>query len=139
MVVDTATSDTAPVTSGMPQGTVLGPALFLIYINDTADNISSNIWLFADDCVLYRTINNTSDNDLLQEDLSKLEQWSNIWQMDFNVKKCTIMQFSSSTRKQKYDYKMKGETLEIVSHHPYLGVEFSDNLKFNDHGPVVRN
>ena len=49
------------------------------------------------------------------------------------MKKCAIMQFSSSTRKQKYDYKMKGETLEIVSHHPYLGVEFSDNLEFNDH------
>ena len=90
VVVDNATSDTAPVTSGVPQGTVLGPALFLIYINDIADNISSNIRLFADDCVLYRTINNTSDNELLQEDLSKLEQWSNIWQMDFNVKKCAM-------------------------------------------------
>ena len=136
VVVDNATSDTAPVTSGVPQGTVLGPALFLIYINDIADNISSNIRLFADDCVLYRTINNTSDNTLLQEDLkdlSKLEQWSNIRQMDFNVKKCAIMQFSFSTRKQKYDYKMKAETLKIVSHHPYLGVELSDNLKFNDH------
>ena len=48
------------------------------------------------------------------------------------MKKCAFMQFSS-TRKQKYDYKMKGETLEIVSHHPYLGVELNDNLKFNDH------
>ena len=135
MVVDNATLETAPVTSGVPQATVLGPALFLIYINDIADNISSNIRLFAHDCVLYsyRTINNTSDNTLLQEDLSKLEQWSHIWQMDFNVKKCAIMQFTSSTRKQKYDYNMKGETLEIVSHHPYLGVEFSNNLKFNDH------
>ena len=133
VVVDNATSDTAMVTSGVPQGTVLGPTLFLIYINDIADDITSNIRLFADDCVLYRTINNPTDNSALQEDLSKLEQWSNIWQMDFNVKKCAIMQCSTSTRKQQFDYKMKGETLETVSHHPYLGVELSDNLKFNNH------
>ena len=85
MVVDNATSDIASVTSGVPQGTVLGPTLFLIYINDIADNITSNIRLFADDCVLYRTINSTSDNITLQEDLNKLVHWSNIWQMDFNV------------------------------------------------------
>ena len=134
VVVDNATSDIASVTSGVPQGTVLGPTLFLIYINDIADNITSNIRLFADDCVLYRTINSTADNLALQQDLDKLELWSNTWQMDFNVKKCAIMQFTTpSTPKQKFDYKMKGEILEIVSHHPYLGVEFSDNLKFNDH------
>ena len=62
VVVDNATSDIASVTSGVPQGTVLGPTLFLIYINDIADNITSNIRLFADDWVLYRTINSTSDN-----------------------------------------------------------------------------
>ena len=87
MVVDNAKSDIASVTSGVPQGTVLGPTLFLIYINDIADIITSNIRLFADDCVLYRTINSTSDNITLQEDLNKLVHWSNIWQMDFNVKK----------------------------------------------------
>ena len=62
VVVDNATSDVASVTSGVPQGTVLGPTLFLIYINDIAENITSNIRLFADDCVLYRTINSTADN-----------------------------------------------------------------------------
>ena len=102
MVVDNATPDIASVTSGVPQGTVLGPTLFLIYINDIADNITSNIRLFADDCVLYRTINSTADNLALQQDLDKLELWSNTWQMDFNVKKCAIMQFTTpSTPKQK--------------------------------------
>ena len=128
-----AISDIASVTSGVPQGTVLGPTLFLIYINDIADNITPNIRLFADDCVLYRTINSTSDNITLQEDLNKLVDSSYIWQMDFNVKKCATMHFSSSNRKQKYEYKMKGDILETVSQHPYLGVELSDNLKFNDH------
>ena len=77
VVVDNATSDIAWVTSGVPQRTVLGQTLFLIYINDIADNITSNIRLFADDCVLTRTINSTSDNITLQEDLNKLVHWSN--------------------------------------------------------------
>ena len=93
MVVDNATSDIASVTSEVQQGTVLGPTLFLIYKNDIADNITSNIRLFADDCVLYRTINSPSDNITLQEDLNKLVHWSNICQMDFNVKKCATMPF----------------------------------------------
>ena len=78
VVVDIATSDTALVISGVPQGTVLGLTLFLIYINYIADDITSNIRLFADDCLIYQTINNRTDNTTLQEDLSKLEQWSNI-------------------------------------------------------------
>ena len=132
--VNNATSDIAPVTSGVPQGTVLGPTLFLIYINDIADDITSTIRLFADDCVLYQTIHNTSDQLALQDDLRKLELWGDIWQMDFNVKKCAIMQFASTGQtKSKYDYKVKGDTLEIVNHHPYLGVELSDTLKFNHH------
>ena len=127
------------VTSGVPQGTVLGPTPFLIYINDLAEGITSNIRLFADYCVLYRTINNPTDNTASQEDLSKLEQWSSIWQMDFNVKKCAIMQCSTSTKKQNFDYKKKGETLETVSHHPYLGIKLSDNLKFDNHiNPITQ-
>ena len=58
--------------------------------------------------------------------------FKNIRQMDFNLKKCATMRFLSSNRKQKYEHKMKGEILETVSQHPYLGVELNDNLKFND-------
>ena len=134
VVVDNATSDIAPVTSGVPQGTVLGPTLFLLYINDIADSITSTIRLFADDCVLYRVVGSATDQLALQEDLRKLELWGDLWQMDFNVKKCAIMQFSlSSTKKKNFNYKMKGDSLEIVKNHPYLGIEFSDNLKFNSH------
>ena len=87
MVVDGKTSDTAEVMSGVPQGTVLGPMLFLMYINDIAENINSNIRLFADDCVVYRQIDSPQDHVILQKDLNKLVDWSNIWQMKFNVDK----------------------------------------------------
>lgn len=133
VVIDNASSDSSPVTSGVPQGTVLGPALFLIYINDICNNINSTIRLFADDCVVYRPITSPEDNQILQEDLGRLEQWGDTWSMEFNVKKCAIMQFSSSNAKSIHKYFMKGEQLEQVQHHPYLGVELSDNLKFNQH------
>ena len=90
-VIDGETSSPAKVTSGVPQGTVLGPTLFLIYINDIAENIKSNIRLFADDCVVYRQIDSTPDHVILQEDLNNLFDWSNTWQMKFNVDKCVIM------------------------------------------------
>ena len=133
VVVDNATSITTQVTSGVPQGTVLGPCLFLIYINDIGDYVTSTIRLFADDCVLYRPVTNNTDNKQLQEDLNKLVNWSNTWQMEFNVKKCAIMQFTNTSKKKPYEYTMKGELLDIVQHHPYLGVELSDTTLQHTH------
>lgn len=112
---------------------MLGPTLFLIFINDIADNMTSSIRLFADDCVIYRPVLSHQDHEYLQNDLNTLVDWSNTWQMEFNVKKCAIMQFGTKTTKRTFNYTMKGEPLEIVNHHPYLGVELSDNLKYNIH------
>ena len=73
------------VTSGVPQGTVLGPVLFLIFRNDLSDNIKNNIVrLFANDCILYRSIQVSSDCNKLQADLNNLEQWEKTWLMNFN-------------------------------------------------------
>ena len=69
VMVNGEVSDFVPVTSGVPQGTVTGPMWFLIFINDLPDNIKSNIRLFADDCVLYRTVKSPSDAEILQHDL----------------------------------------------------------------------
>jgi len=74
------------VTSGVPQGTVLGPLLFLLYINDIASDIRSEIRLFADDCILYRAIKNRCDCLILQDLITKLHHWSLFWQMTFNAK-----------------------------------------------------
>jgi len=77
------------VISGVPQGTVLGPLLFLLYINDTVTDISSEIRLSADDCIVYHTITDQSDYMVLQADIDILLNWSNPWQMKFNSSNAT--------------------------------------------------
>ena len=88
VVLDGQASDPGPMLPGVPQGLVLGPVLFLIFINDLPDNIRSSLRLFADDCVMY----SLRDCLILQEDLaSLLGQWEADWQMKFNVTKCHYM------------------------------------------------
>lgn len=99
VVVDNATFSTAPVTSGIPQGTVLGPTLFLIYINDIAD-ITSTIRIFANDCVIYKPILCQQDYEQVKRDLNTLVNWSDSSQIEFNIKKCAIMQFGKSTERE---------------------------------------
>jgi len=118
VVIDGESSCQSNVTSGVPQGTVLGPTLFLVFINDIASNITSTICLFADDCVVYRAIRSPSDHEILQRDLEKLVEWSNNWQMEFNVDKCAIMNITTKRNKSLFDYSMKGQILEKVKHHP---------------------
>ena len=72
-------SDWAPVVSGVPQGTVLGPSLFSTYINDISADIESEIRLFADDCVCYREIKNEEDILKLQRDIDRLGIWARKW------------------------------------------------------------
>ena len=81
VMIEGTLSEAAPVTSGVPQGSVLGPLLFLCYINDLPACVSSHIRLFADDCLLYRTINAQHDTVILQEDLNILQQWKAKWLM----------------------------------------------------------
>ena len=78
VVVDGSFSETAHVGSGVPQGTVLGPILFLCYINDLPTSVSSDVWLFADNCLLYWPIKSKDELKKLQEDLTKLECWADI-------------------------------------------------------------
>jgi len=75
-----------PVLSGVPQGTVVGPLLFLLYVNDITNNISSEIRLFADDCILYRQISTPVDCASLQQHITRLHNWSLTLQMVFNTK-----------------------------------------------------
>ena len=76
-----------PVSSALPQGSVLGPLLFLIYINDLPVNVKSKVRLFADDTALYLTISTSSQSEILQKDLDNLGRWSHKWDMEFNPSK----------------------------------------------------
>ena len=78
-MLDSESSHFVPVLSGVPQGTVRGPLMFLLCINDIAKGINSPLCLFAEDCLLYRVINSVEDTNMLQEDLNKLSEWAHTW------------------------------------------------------------
>ena len=86
VVLDGVSSSETRVESGVPQGTVLGPLLFLCHINDLPLSVKSQVRLFADDCLLYHTISSAQDHQLLQNDLKALEEWASTWGMKFNAK-----------------------------------------------------
>ena len=89
------------VWSGVPQGSVLGPLLFLIFINDLDEDINSNILKFADDTKIFKEIRSSIDCNQLQADLDKLVLWTRKWQMEFNVDKCKVMHVGNSDNNSK--------------------------------------
>ena len=117
VVVDGISSSPVRVLSGVPQGTVLGPLMFLIYINDIAIGISSPLRLFADDCLLYRSINSIEDSLILQKDLELLSQWATVQQMKFNVSKCTVIRCTRSPTPVQFGYKLNNITLSTNNQH----------------------
>ena len=134
VVVAGASSDPSPVKSGVPQGSVLGPLLLLLFINDLAEHTSSTVRLFADDCVMYKSVKTIQDCEVLQNDLDQLHQWEKRWQLRFNARKCNIMRATHAKKKQLlYEYKLGGEALLPTNSTAYLGVELSSDLKWNTH------
>jgi ribonuclease P/MRP protein subunit RPP40 len=99
----------ANLSSGVPQGSVLGPLLFLIYINDIDNGVASKILKFADDTKLYRQVGTSEDIANLRNDLRKLVGWSKEWLMLFNVEKCKVMHIGFGNGKA--GYKMDGVQL----------------------------
>ena len=121
VVVNWATSSSTIVTSGVPQGTVLGPLLFLLYINDLPDNLSTRVRLFADDCILYTPIRTQNDSSLLQNDLLKWQKWQDKWLMKFNPGKCYTMPLATRTPSPNM-YTFCEQTLTSVDSHCYIGI-----------------
>ena len=101
--VNQSYSNWAPVTSGVPQGSVLGPLLFLIHINDLDIGIVSKMSKFADDTKLCYRARNTDGKMELQEDINKLVEWANNWQMSFNVDKCSVMHIGHNNMQSNYN------------------------------------
>ena len=131
VVVDGEVSSETEVVSGVPQGTVLGPLLFLVHINDLPDHVTSNVRLFADDCLLYRQIKSEKDQEELQRDLCNLEAWASNWGMRFNAKKCYILTITNKG-KSKF-YQLNNYILKSVENNPYLGVLFDNKLSWSTH------
>ena len=133
VVLDGEKSDACPVLSGVPQGSVLGPCLFLMYINDMPETINSNIRLFADDTIMYLTITNQSDCLDLQNDLSKLEAWESEWLMAFNPEKCEVIRITKKHSPIIFDYKLHNIKLKTTKNAKYLGLLISDDLTWTKH------
>ena len=129
--VDGTYSSWKKVISGIPQGSVIGPILFVIFINDMPDAIKYNLCkLFADDCKLFGKVSQTGEN-MVQADLTLLEEWSRIWQLPFNAKKCKVMHFGNNNPKRSYT--LNGLGLEPISSEKDLGVMVDDKLNFHLH------
>ena len=130
VVVDGEVSNWKSVLSGVPQGSVLGPILFLIYINDLDDSITSNVLKFADDTKLFRKVNTDGDKQHLQNDLDRLVKWPEKWQMLFNFGKCKCLH--TGHRNLNVNYKMGDTVLGTTVKEKDLGVTISADMKVSE-------
>ena len=131
------TSTWTAVKSGIPQGSILGPILFVIFINDLPNEVTSKILLFADDTKLYREVGNQVDSSSLQTDLTNLTLWAEKWQLPFNQSKCAVIHLGRNNR--KVNYHMKGEEVKISTLEKDLGVQVDVELKFHEHVSMAVN
>jgi len=96
VVLEGVKSDMGPVTSGVPQGSVLRPCLFIYYINDITEDMTSTVRLFTDDTVAYLAVRGDNDAAQLQTDLNKLGDWEEKWLMEFHPQKCEVLSITKS-------------------------------------------
>ena len=136
VVIDGQSSDWAPITAGVPQGSILGPLLFLIYINDITEVITSDIRIFADDTFIFRTANSDSTR-LLNDDLAKITDWAWRWKMLFNPdisKQAVEVIFSNKGQKTNYPpLVFNGIPVKLVEETKHLGMILDSKLNFQSH------
>ena len=137
VIVDGESSDSVHVSSALPQDTVLGPLMFLLYSNDIGNGMSSNIKLFADDCLLFHPIMSLQYVYALQDELDHLVKWSKVWQMSFNPSKCYILRISRLHSLIEFNYNISETILKPMSDHPHLGVQLSNNLSWSKHIDMI--
>ena len=134
VVVNGVESKSAAVLSGIPQGSVLGPLLFVIYINDLLEYVDLDEFLFADDTKVLRQVSSEDDDITLQRDLDSLEQWSNDWLLKFNADKCHVLTLGKFENiMYTYRYQICGNELDHVFEEKDLGVTIDFELKFEHH------
>ena len=121
----------------MPQGTVLGPLLFLAYINDLPSRVKATPRLFADDCFLYRIINSQKDAEALQDDLDALQQWEKDWLMSFNPDKFEVIRITKKRKPIDANYTIHAKELGHTKNAKYLGCLINNTLSWNSHVDTV--
>jgi ribonucleases P/MRP protein subunit RPP40 len=135
--LDNCVSDPVPVTSGVPQGSVLGPLLFLIFINDIAKNLKNlncAVRLFADDCILYTQIKTVSDCVSFQSAINLVSSWCSEWDMRLNYQKCAHVTFSTKKAPLSYNYTFSdGKPIKVAENIKYLGLHLNSRLSWDLH------
>ena len=121
------------VTSGIPQGSVIGPLLFVVYINDLPDIVKSSVYLFADDTKIFNLVRDQNDRDTLQRDLEKLTEWSETWLLKFHPDKCKFLHIGKHDPPPDHEYKLMGNRLQQVHQEKDIGVIIDDKLNFEAH------
>ena len=129
------------VKAGVPQGSVLGPLLFLAYINDITENIQTNIRLFADDTALFVTVDDPIDsNNMLNIDLKSIQEWSDTWLVKFSAPKTKGMTMSLNPNAPPYQPLVMNDTILLdVQEHKHLGVTLTKNLAWSSHTANICN
>ena len=112
VLINNSFSPLSPVTSGVPQGSVLGPLLFTIYVNDLLSCVSSSLLMFADDTKLFRCIRSEMDIAQLQHDIDALFEWSKLWLLSFNISKCKHLRIGQQSHPSSYT--LDGTTTDSV-------------------------
>ena len=124
----------ASVTSGVPQGSVLGPLLFNLFINDISHNLTTKFLLFADDTLIYQPIQSPEDELALQGDLNELSRWSDTNGMLLNIKKTKVLHMSRAKKRNvPQTYFLKDTPLSVTESYKYLGLTINSTLTWSDH------
>ena len=157
-ILDGTSSQEYPVNAGVPQGSILGPTLFLLYINDLPDDVICDIAFYADDTTLFSKCDQASNlwqqlelASKLESDLQDTVDWGKKWLVDFNVGKTQLVSFDQSNNTGSIDVKMNGSVMEEKSSFKMLGLTFSSKSDWGSYiisiaktaskkiGPLIRS
>lgn len=135
VVIEGQCSEWKEISAGVPQGSVLGPLLFLIYINDIVEGLNSQPYLYADDTTLFETVSNRADSaDRLSSDLNTIIDWSNKWKVTINPTKSKCITFSLKQNKEHHpSLFMDGKYVDEVGFHEHLGLTLQSNMSWKKH------
>ena len=138
VVINGQTSNWLDVRSGVPQGSVLGPLLFILYIDDLHRSVTgSTLKIFADDVTIYKVVTSVSDCRILQEDLSHIFCWTAAWQVRLNSGKCEALNITNKQAPIQFDYTVNGGVIQWKPFVRYLGIYVNSKLTWSDHCKII--